>query len=93
MGPKEISEGNVSGYKVFVDDNFHYMNDECRYELGVFTSFEKAVAACKRIVDADRLARGPCRAGLSARAVHDGLQLDKAAGRIEAEISPADFPS
>jgi hypothetical protein len=36
-----------------VDDNFHYMDDEDRYELGIFSTIEEAIAACKRIVDAD----------------------------------------
>ena len=38
-------------YTVFVDDNFHYMDESERYELGEFDSCESAVAACKRIVD------------------------------------------
>jgi hypothetical protein len=41
----------MSPYKVMVDDNFHYMDESERYELGVFTSAEEAIAACKRIVD------------------------------------------
>jgi hypothetical protein len=36
---------------VFVDDNFHYMDEEYRYELGSFHDCESAVAACKKIVD------------------------------------------
>jgi hypothetical protein len=43
----------VSRYKVLVDDNFHYMDEEERYEHGVFATEEEAVAACKRIVDVD----------------------------------------
>jgi hypothetical protein len=41
----------VSSYKVMVDDNFHYMDEDERYELGIFGTAEEAVAACKRIVD------------------------------------------
>jgi len=38
-------------YEVYVDDNFHYM-DECeRYKLGEFESCDEATAVCKRIVD------------------------------------------
>jgi len=40
-----------SGYKVFVDDNFHHMDPTERYELGAFPTLEEAIAACKRIVD------------------------------------------
>lgn len=38
-------------YRVFVDDNFHYMDESERYPLGEFDSLESAVAACKRVVD------------------------------------------
>ena len=43
----------MSGYTVFVDDNFHYMDPDERYTLGVFATYEEAVAACRRIVDND----------------------------------------
>jgi len=43
----------VSRYKVMVDDNFEYMRPEERYELGVFPTLEKAIAACKHVVDDD----------------------------------------
>ena len=39
------------GYKVFVDDNFHYMDPDERYHLGEFESLDAAVAKCKEIVD------------------------------------------
>jgi hypothetical protein len=42
----------VFRYKVMVDDNFHYMEDD-RYEFGRFSTIEQAIAACKRIVDDD----------------------------------------
>ena len=38
-------------YKVIVDDNFHYMDESERYELGKFKDCAAAVAACKKIVD------------------------------------------
>jgi hypothetical protein len=41
----------VSPYKVMVDDNYHYMDESERYELGIFSTVEEAIAACKRIVD------------------------------------------
>jgi hypothetical protein len=41
----------VSGYKVMVDDNFHYMDEEERYEHATFSTIEEAITACKRIVD------------------------------------------
>jgi hypothetical protein len=38
-------------YTVFVDDNFHYMDESERYKQGEFTDCASAVAACKKIVD------------------------------------------
>lgn len=38
-------------YTVYVDDNFHYMDESERYKLGEFDDCQSAVAACKRIVD------------------------------------------
>jgi hypothetical protein len=38
-------------YKVFVDDNFHYMDEEDRFLLGEFDAFEAAVAACQQVVN------------------------------------------
>src|SRR5260370_31809166 len=38
-------------YTVFVDDNFHYMDESERYKLGEFDDCASAAAACKRIVD------------------------------------------
>lgn len=38
-------------YTVFVDDNFHYMDESERYKLGEFSDCPSAVAACKQMVD------------------------------------------
>ena len=38
-------------YVVFVDDNFHHMDESERYKLGEFSSCEEATEACKKIVD------------------------------------------
>lgn len=38
-------------WTVYVDDNFHYMDEGERYASGTFASYEAAVAACKKIVD------------------------------------------
>ncbi len=38
-------------FTVLVDDNYHYMDESERYELGEYASYEAAVAACKAIVD------------------------------------------
>lgn len=39
------------GYQVFVDDNYHYMDESHRYTRGTFESWEEAVACCREIVD------------------------------------------
>ena len=38
-------------YVVFVDDNYHYMDDDASYEHGTFASAAEAVEACKKIVE------------------------------------------
>ena len=38
-------------FKVFVDDHFHYMNQDERYLHGEFESLEGALSACRKIVD------------------------------------------
>jgi len=38
-------------YKVFIDDNYAFMDESKRYPSGVFESHEAAVAAAKAIVD------------------------------------------
>jgi hypothetical protein len=43
--------GSAYTYTVYVDDNFHYMDEEERYKLGDFAALEEAIAACKRVVD------------------------------------------
>ena len=43
----------MSRYKVLVDDNFHFMDESERYEAGVFSTVEEAIAKYKRIIDAD----------------------------------------
>jgi hypothetical protein len=43
--------GYMSRYKVMVDDNFHYMEEDERDEVGTFPTIEEAITACKQIVD------------------------------------------
>lgn len=40
-----------STWTVYVDDNFHYMDEDERYRLGTFNSLDEAEAACRKIVD------------------------------------------
>jgi hypothetical protein len=41
----------MSNYTVIIDDNFHYMDEEERRELGTFATLEEALAACRALVD------------------------------------------
>lgn len=38
-------------YQVFVDDNFHNMDESERYLHGEFDTSDQAIATCKKIVD------------------------------------------
>jgi hypothetical protein len=38
-------------YRVYVDDNFHYMEESERYLAGSFDDCQKAIEKCKEIVD------------------------------------------
>lgn len=41
----------TNNFQVFVDDNFHYMEEDERYLGGEFDTYEEAIAFCKKIVD------------------------------------------
>ena len=38
-------------YIVYVDDNFHFLDEEERYKLGEYDSEEEAIEAARRIID------------------------------------------
>jgi hypothetical protein len=42
----------MSQYKVMVDDNFDYMEEDERWEFGTFATAQRALAACRVLVDA-----------------------------------------
>jgi ketosteroid isomerase-like protein len=49
--------GPVSPYKVMVDDNFNYMDEDDRSEYGTFSTAEEALDACRQLVDEALLAQ------------------------------------
>jgi hypothetical protein len=53
MGHDSTTEvsSSVDSYEVFVDDNFHYMDEDERYSAGVFQTYSEALRHAKRIVD------------------------------------------
>ena len=57
-------------YEVYVDDNFHFLDESKRYRLGEFKTCEEAVAACKKIVD-DFLEKG-YKKGMSFKELYEG---------------------
>jgi len=57
-------------YEVYVDDNFHYMDESERYRHGEFETCEEATAACKKIVD-DFLEKG-YKEGMSFEELYGG---------------------
>lgn len=38
-------------YRVLVDDNFHYMDENYRRNLGEFPTYSEALAVCREVVD------------------------------------------
>jgi hypothetical protein len=46
-----MTEADGQKYTVYVDDNFHYMDEEERYTAGYYDTCEAATEKCKSIVD------------------------------------------
>jgi hypothetical protein len=59
----------MSPFKVMVDDNFHYMDEDERWEYGTFATAEEALTACHRVVDESLLEE--YRDGATAEALYD----------------------
>jgi hypothetical protein len=57
-------------YKVMVDDNFHYQEDD-RREHGVYETLEQAIAACRGIVDRSLQEEYQHIPGMSAERLYD----------------------
>jgi len=47
----------MSPYKVMVDDNFRYGEEDERSEYGTFATAEEALETCRRLVDEALLAQ------------------------------------
>ncbi|MBI3652389.1 MAG: hypothetical protein HY231_15310 [Acidobacteria bacterium] len=59
-----MADAKSGKYQVFVDDNFHYLDDSERYRLGTFDDCQSAIEKCKEIVD--RTLLDSYRKGISA---------------------------
>jgi hypothetical protein len=53
----ETEAEKMAPYKVMVDDNFHYMEEDERSEHGTFPTAAEALEACRRLVDEALLAQ------------------------------------
>ena len=56
-------------YRVLVDDNYHYMDETERYELGVYPTLTAAIQAAQAIVDEFLLSA--LKPGLTAGELYD----------------------
>ena len=50
---EQVEEENDPTYKVWIDDNFHFMNEDERFFHGEFDTPTQAIVACQKIVDAN----------------------------------------
>jgi len=41
----------MPSYTVMVDDNFHYMDPDERWEYGTYPTIDEAMAMCRQLVD------------------------------------------
>ena len=64
---RDKSEGKK--YEVYVDDNFHFMDESERYRVGEFQSHDEAVAACKKVVDG--FLEGEFKKGMSSEELYE----------------------
>ena len=66
---RKESESNEPGkYVVFVDDNFHYLDENERYNADGFDTYEEAVEYCKKLV---KKLLFHYRAGMTAESLYD----------------------
>ena len=56
-------------FRVVVDDNFHYMDEDERYEGATYATVEAALEAARRIVDAYLIS--VYRPGMTAKELYD----------------------
>ena len=72
--PTEVEgDGAKLPFKVYVDDNFHYMDASERTTHGSFATAEEAVEACKRIVK--QSVRSNLKSGMTADELYDSYKM------------------
>ncbi|MFZ4439750.1 MAG: hypothetical protein ACOYOS_15085 [Syntrophales bacterium] len=60
----------MTKYELFVDDNYHYMDEKERYKAGSFASYSKALAKAKAIVD--KCIEGAHEPGTTSKELYEG---------------------
>jgi hypothetical protein len=60
-------------YKVLIDDNFHFQDESERVTHGTFDTADKALAACRRVVD--EFLAGAYKLGMSSPALYEQYTL------------------
>jgi len=73
IGRTRHAEAGTIRYKVMVDDNFNYMDEDARWERGTYATLEEALTVCRRLVE-NSLQEG-YRPGISAQALYDGYVM------------------
>jgi len=72
LGPRH-KRAFPMAFKVMVDDNFHYQDEDERYTYGEFDTLEAAVDACKKIVD--EYLRSAYKPGMTAEELYASYQM------------------
>jgi hypothetical protein len=62
--------GQVCPYRIMIDDNFHYMEEDKRSTGRIFATAEEAIDACRRLVDRSLLHEYE-QGGVTAEALYD----------------------
>jgi hypothetical protein len=81
----------MAGYKVLIDDNFHFMDESERITHGVFASADEAITACKHIVDE---CLKPTQPGMTATALYEqykGFGDDPFIMPVDPDDAPVSF--
>lgn len=71
--PQTDGAPKMTGFTVYVDDNYHYMDEDERWTLGVFGSAEEALSAAEDLVTKSVTAM--YEAGMSASEVFGRYQM------------------
>ena len=82
----------MANYKVLIDDNFHFMDEDERVTHGLFATALEAVAACKLIVD--ECLEPMIQPGMTAAALYEqyeGFGDDPFIVPVDPKDAPVDF--